>query len=157
MNHEAGVLDDEAVPYAGLSPELVVDAVEAAGFRCDGRQLALNSYENRVYQVGIEDDRPVVVKFYRPGRWSDAAILEEHGFALELAEAEIPVVAPLDTGAGTLMRYGGYRYAVFARVSLLFFLIFFLNFWTAARFLKKNCFSRRWVDWCTMRSRAMDG
>ena len=113
MNPEAEAVDDQAVPYAGLSPELVIDAVEAAGFRCDGRQLALNSYENRVYQVGVEDKRPVVAKFYRPARWSDEAILEEHGFALELAEAEIPVVAPLDTGAGTLMRYGGYRYAVF--------------------------------------------
>ena len=107
------VIDGEGVPYAGLSPELVLDAVEAAGFRCDGRQLALNSYENRVYQVGIEDARPVVVKFYRPGRWSDEAILEEHAFSIELAAAEIPVVAPLDIGGGTLLCHQDYRYAVF--------------------------------------------
>jgi len=113
MTPQAESSDEQAHPYSGLSPDVVIDAVEAAGFRCDGRQLALNSYENRVYQVGIEDARPVVVKFYRPGRWSDAAILEEHGFALELTEAEIPVVAPLDTGSGTLMEYEDYRYAVF--------------------------------------------
>ena len=65
------------------------------GFRCDGRVLALNSYENRVYQIGVEDGEPVVAKFYRPGRWSDAAIREEHAFAAELAAQEIPVVAPL--------------------------------------------------------------
>ena len=64
-------------------------------FRCDGRVLALNSYENRVYQIGIEDGDPVVAKFYRPGRWSDAAIREEHAFSAELAAQEIPVVAPL--------------------------------------------------------------
>jgi len=74
---------------------VIVDAVEAAGFMCDGRVLALGSYENRVYQVGVEDAEPVVVKFYRPGRWSDDAIAEEHAFALELAAAEIPVVAPM--------------------------------------------------------------
>ena len=82
-------------PYAELSPDAVLDALESAGFRCDGRVLALNSYENRVYQIGIEDGEPVVAKFYRPGRWTDAAILEEHAFALELAAQEIPVVAPL--------------------------------------------------------------
>ncbi len=85
-------------PYAELSPEAVLDALEALGFRCDGRVLALNSYENRVYQIGIEDGEPVVAKFYRPGRWSDAAILEEHAFAAELAAQEIPVVAPLAGG-----------------------------------------------------------
>jgi Ser/Thr protein kinase RdoA (MazF antagonist) len=72
-------------PYSALSPETVLDAVEAVGNRCDGRVLALNSYENRVYQIGIEDGEPLVAKFYRPGRWSDAAIREEHDFALELA------------------------------------------------------------------------
>ena len=85
-------------PYAQLSPDCVLDAVAALDLVPDGRLLALNSYENRVYQVGIEDAAPLVVKFYRPGRWSDAAIAEEHAFALELAAAELPVVAPLATG-----------------------------------------------------------
>jgi len=102
-------------PYAALSPETVLDALEAAGHRCDGRVLALNSYENRVYQIGIEDGVPVVAKFYRPGRWSDAAIREEHGFALELAAQEIPVVAPLCRDGETLHVHDGFRYAVFPR------------------------------------------
>jgi Ser/Thr protein kinase RdoA (MazF antagonist) len=102
-------------PFAGLTPEVVIAAVEAAGHVCDGRVLALNSYENRVYQVGREDQEPIVVKFYRPLRWSDAAILEEHGFALELAAAEIPVVAPLQTEARTLLEYSTFRYALYPR------------------------------------------
>ena len=81
-------------PYASLTPDLVLDAVGACGLWPDGRLLALNSYENRVWQVGLEDSPPVIAKFYRPGRWSDAAIIEEHTFAQELAEAELPVVAP---------------------------------------------------------------
>src|SRR5471032_964173 len=85
-------------PYSKLSPENVLDAIEAVGFRCDGRVLALNSYENRVYQIGIEDGEPLVAKFYRPDRWSDAAIREEHAFAGELQAQEIPVVAPLLPG-----------------------------------------------------------
>jgi Ser/Thr protein kinase RdoA (MazF antagonist) len=76
----------------------------------------LNSYENRVYQVGVEEARPVVVKFYRPGRWSDEAILDEHGFSLELAEADVPVVAPLVIDGATLLRCKGYRYAVYPSV-----------------------------------------
>jgi Ser/Thr protein kinase RdoA (MazF antagonist) len=102
-------------PYSELSPEAVLDAIEAVGFRCDGRVLALNSYENRVYQVGVEDSDPVVAKFYRPGRWSDASIREEHAFAAELAVQEIPVVAPLSREGETLHLHGGYRYAVFPR------------------------------------------
>jgi Ser/Thr protein kinase RdoA (MazF antagonist) len=105
----------EDTPYAELSPEAVLDALETAGFRCDGRVLALNSYENRVYQIGREDAAPVVAKFYRPGRWSDAAIREEHAFALELAAQEIPVVAPLVTDGESLHRHRGFRYAVFPR------------------------------------------
>ena len=102
-------------PYSGLTPDVVLDAIESAGFRCDGRQLALNSYENRVYQVGLEEGAPVVAKFYRPGRWSDAQILEEHAFVHELAEREIPVVEPLACEARTLLEFGGYRFAVYPR------------------------------------------
>jgi Ser/Thr protein kinase RdoA (MazF antagonist) len=102
-------------PYADLSPEAVLDAVEELGLRCDGRVLALNSYENRVYQIGIEDGAPVVAKFYRPGRWSDAAIREEHAFSAELDSQEIPVVAPLTVGGATLHLQRGFRYAVFPR------------------------------------------
>ena len=93
-------------PYGALTPDLILDAVEQTGVRSDGRLLALNSFENRVYQVGIEGDSPLVAKFYRPGRWTREAILEEHAFALELAGAEVPVVAPLrdDQIAGTLLR-----------------------------------------------------
>src|ERR1700730_16528377 len=95
--------DSGEKPYARLTPDAVIDAVESAGFPSDGRVLALNSYENRVYQVGVEGATPIVVKFYRPGRWTRAAILEEHSFALELAAAEIPVVAPLIVAGETLL------------------------------------------------------
>ena len=81
-------------PYAGLSPDIVLDALDAVGLRGDGRLIQLNSYENRVFQVFLEDGRVVVTKFYRPERWSDAQILEEHAFATELASNEIPVAAP---------------------------------------------------------------
>ena len=80
-------------PYAGLGPDIVLDALDAVGLRGDGRLIQLNSYENRVFQVFLEDGRVIVSKFYRPGRWSDAQILEEHAFANELAEREIPVAA----------------------------------------------------------------
>src|SRR4249920_3576396 len=102
-------------PYDALTPDLILDAVEQTGLRCDGRLLALNSFENRVYQVGIEDASPLVAKFYRGGRWTDAAIEEEHAFALELREAELPVVAPLRFGDKTLLRFGGYRFALYPR------------------------------------------
>jgi Ser/Thr protein kinase RdoA (MazF antagonist) len=107
-------LNDPA-PYAGLTPDVVLDAVSACGLWPDGRLLALNSYENRVWQVGIEDATPVIAKFYRPGRWSDAAIAEEHAFAQELAAAELPVVAPLRFAAGTLLQHAGFRYALAPR------------------------------------------
>ena len=107
-------MDSEA-PYSQLSPQTVLDAIEAAGHRCDGRVLALNSYENRVYQIGIEDGQPLVAKFYRPSRWSDAAIREEHAFAAELAALEIPVVAPLLRDGVSLHVHRGFRYAVFPR------------------------------------------
>jgi Ser/Thr protein kinase RdoA (MazF antagonist) len=102
-------------PFSLLSPELVLDALEAAQYCCDGRVLALNSYENRVYQIGIEDGDAVVAKFYRPGRWSDAAIREEHAFSAELAAQEIPVIAPQRRDGETLFSHQGFRYAVFPR------------------------------------------
>src|SRR5271170_5726917 len=102
-------------PYSKLSPETVLDAIEAVDYRCDGRVLALNSYENRVYQIGIEDGDPLVAKFYRPARWTDAAIREEHAFAVELAAQEIPVVAPLVRDGVSLHAHHGFRYAIFPR------------------------------------------
>jgi Ser/Thr protein kinase RdoA (MazF antagonist) len=88
----------QACSYADLTPSEVLDALDAVGFRGDGRILQLNSYENRVFQVMLEDGDAVVAKFYRRARWSDAQIVEEHRFALELAEAEVPVVAPCILG-----------------------------------------------------------
>jgi Ser/Thr protein kinase RdoA (MazF antagonist) len=111
----------DAAPFANLSPDLIVDAVEAAGFPSDGRILALGSYENRVFQVGLEAGDPVVVKFYRPGRWSDEAIAEEHAFARELAAAEIPVIAPFvlpqggELGEGPVAVFRSYRLAIYPR------------------------------------------
>jgi Ser/Thr protein kinase RdoA (MazF antagonist) len=106
---------DQAAPYAGLTPDTVLNAVDSVGLATDGRQLALNSYENRVFQVGLDDGRFVVVKFYRPQRWSDAQILEEHAFTAELVEREVPAVPPLVLDGRTLHRYEGFRFTVFAR------------------------------------------
>jgi Ser/Thr protein kinase RdoA (MazF antagonist) len=104
-------------PYAGLTPDTVLDALASAGFAGDGRLLALNSYENRVYQVWLEDASrgSVVAKFYRPGRWSEAQILEEHAFAAELTDREIPVVAPLVARGRTLHRHAEFLFAVYPR------------------------------------------
>jgi Ser/Thr protein kinase RdoA (MazF antagonist) len=103
-------------PYDRLTPDQVICAVESAGYRCDARLLALNSYENRVYQVGIEDATPLIAKFYRPGRWSEAQILEEHRFTLELVAAEISVVAPLaDSEGRTLHQFDGFLFTLFPR------------------------------------------
>ena len=103
------------LPYANLSPDLVLDALDGVGFHCDGRILALNSYENRVYQLGMDDGGFLVAKFYRPGRWTDEAILEEHDFSAELVSREIPVVAPLIVDGATLHEHASYRFAVFPR------------------------------------------
>ncbi len=103
----------EQTPFAGLTPDAVIGAAEALGLEPDGRQFALNSYENRVYRLGRIEAAAVVLKFYRAGRWSDRQILEEHEFALELAEQEIPVAAPLRLGGSTLHRVGNFRLAVF--------------------------------------------
>lgn len=105
--------DAATLAFADLRPEDIVATLDDLGFNCDGRFLALNSYENRVYQIGIEDDRPVVAKFYRPERWSDECILEEHAFSIDLAAQEIPVVPPLEIDGDTLKHSGPYRLAVF--------------------------------------------
>ncbi|MEI7447237.1 MAG: serine/threonine protein kinase [Burkholderiales bacterium] len=102
-------------PFALLDPSRILDALEAASWRGDGRLLALNSYENRVYQVWLEDGGSVVAKFYRPERWTDAQILEEHRYTAELASHEIPVVAPLDVDGRTLHAHEGFRFAVYPR------------------------------------------
>ncbi|HEY6825460.1 MAG TPA: serine/threonine protein kinase [Gemmatimonadaceae bacterium] len=102
-------------PYAALTPPLIADALDSVGVRGDGRLLALNSYENRVYQAWRDDAPPVVAKFYRPARWSDAQILEEHAFVDELAEADVPVVAPLRLVGRTLHDFEGFRFAVYPR------------------------------------------
>jgi Ser/Thr protein kinase RdoA (MazF antagonist) len=109
------VTSPSAHPYSRLTPDVVLNSLEALGFACDGRLLSLNSYENRVYQVGQEDGPPLVAKFYRPQRWSEAQILEEHAFAAELAEAEVPVVAPLAIAGGTLHASEGFHFAVYPR------------------------------------------
>ncbi len=103
-------------PFDDLTPDVILDAVDGAGFVTDGRLLALNSFENRVYQVGLEEAEPMVTKFYRPARWSDAQILEEHAFSRFLRDQDLPVVAPLANAAGdTLFVHAGFRFAVFPR------------------------------------------
>jgi len=104
--------DESTLAYAELQPDDILTTMEELGFHCDGRFLALNSYENRVYQIGIEEQQPVVTKFYRPGRWSDEAILEEHSFSTELANADIPVVAPLTLHGKSLHHSGNFRLSV---------------------------------------------
>lgn len=127
--------DQNPTPYAGLTPEVVLDALDAVGVRGDGRLVALNSYENRVYLVYLEDGGSLVAKFYRPGRWSDAQIAEEHELLAELARDEVPAVAPIPLAAlaaapdsghsghepatilagGCLARWNGFRFALFPR------------------------------------------
>lgn len=107
--------DNISHPYEQLTPDCILDALEEVGFEPTGSLLALNSYENRVYQVNLEDGSFVIAKFYRPNRWSDAAILEEHHFSNELVEQDIPVVAPLCINNKTLFEFNGFRFAVFPR------------------------------------------
>jgi Ser/Thr protein kinase RdoA (MazF antagonist) len=102
-------------PFDTLTPDRVLDAIESIGYLSDARVLALNSYENRVYQVGIDDAEPLIAKFYRPGRWTNAAILEEHAFTAELAGCEVPVVAPLVRDGVSLFEHGEFRFALFPR------------------------------------------
>ena len=105
---------NDAVPYEHLTPDVILGATETFGYVCTGSILPLASYENRVYQIGVEEGF-VVAKFYRPGRWSNAAIIEEHEFALELAAQEIPVVPPIVHGGKTLHEYEHYRFALSER------------------------------------------
>ncbi len=108
--------DSQKHPFDSLSPDLLIDAVESLGFVSDGRFLALNSYENRVYQIGIEDETPMIAKFYRPGRWSREQILEEHEFCYELHEQELPVVVPWrNSQGGSLNSYGDFTFALYQR------------------------------------------
>ena len=99
-------------PYQSLTPDVVMDALASVGLFGDGRQTALSSYENRVYQLHLEDGVVVVAKFYRPGRWQDEQIREEHAFARELMTAEIPVVGPLTLDGNTLHHFGGFAFSV---------------------------------------------
>ena len=99
-------------PFESLTPDLVMDALASVGLYGDGRQLALSSYENRVYQLHLEDGPAVVAKFYRPNRWSEAQILEEHAFSKELMDAEIPVVGPMLLNGTTLHHFGGFNFSV---------------------------------------------
>lgn len=108
---------DDLHAYKNLSPDTILTAVESIGFRPDGRVSALNSYENRVYEIGVEEEKPVIAKFYRPGRWTDKCIQEEHTFTLELSEHEIPAVSPLNRGDGeTLFFFDEFRFALYPRV-----------------------------------------
>lgn len=102
-------------PFSALTPDSVLDALDSIGLRSDGRLLALNSYENRVYQAGMEEGPPRVAKFYRPARWSDESILEEHAFVATLAEREIPVVPALEINGRTLHEFNGFRFSVFSK------------------------------------------
>jgi len=112
---QAATSNSTGHPFERLQPEIVLEAAEALALVPDGRLLALNSYENRVWQIGLEEAEPVIAKFYRPGRWSDAAIIEEHAFALELAASGLSVVAPLQFDGRTLLEHAGFRYALFPR------------------------------------------
>ena len=123
MTDDAHGIGKHAQPYAQLTPDTVLNALESCGLRGDGRLIALNSYENRVYQVWLEEPIPtglgasVVAKFYRPERWSTAAILEEHAFVAELVEREIPAVPPLTLNGRTLHEFEGFRFSVTPRLS----------------------------------------
>src|SRR5882762_6210750 len=113
----SGVAGEPGATFFALTPDRVLDAVEVGGLRCTGRCLPLRAFENRVYEVELEDERRLVVKFYRPGRWSRETILDEHAFLADLTAAEVPAVAPIDLGTGgTLSEIEGIYYAAFPRV-----------------------------------------
>ena len=109
-------MNTQLTPFSALTPDIILNAMEDVGLQSDGRLLALNSYENRVYQVGIENGAAIVTKFYRPNRWTTAAILEEHTFIQELADSELPVVPPLQFSENkTLNQFNGFRFSVFPK------------------------------------------
>ena len=105
----------ETAPYEDLSPDAILDALDSVGIRGDGRLLALNSFENRVYQIWRDDAPPVVAKFYRPTRWTDEQIREEHAFVAQLVEREIPAVPAMQRAGSTLNEFAGFRFAVYER------------------------------------------
>jgi len=108
--------DSNAVPYDSLTPDVVLTSIEQQGYECNGHLLALNSYENRVYQIGLESGDYLIAKFYRPARWSDDAILEEHEFSLELAGYDLPIITPIADSTGkSLFKHEGFRFALFPR------------------------------------------
>ncbi len=107
-------MESSSHPYAELSPVAVLEAVESLGYETDARMFPLNSYENRVYQVGINGKPSIIVKFYRPERWTTEQILEEHRYTQELVDLEIPVVPPIDFAqGGTLQQFNNFRFSVF--------------------------------------------
>src|SRR5438552_8623256 len=113
----SGVAGEPRATFFALTPDRVLDAVEVGGLRCTGRCLPLRAFENRVYEVELDDERRLVVKFYRPGRWSRETILDEHTFLADLTAAEVPAVAPIDIGTGaTLSEIEGIYYAAFPKV-----------------------------------------
>jgi len=114
---ETPVSNPADTPYSGLNPDCVLDAVESLGLVTDGRVQALNSYENRVYQIGIDEQTPIIAKFYRPGRWTDEGIMEEHAFSAELVDNGLEIVAPMQINGSTLHRHEDYRFALFPRRS----------------------------------------
>jgi Ser/Thr protein kinase RdoA (MazF antagonist) len=115
---ELPIIENSAATLAfqSLDPNQILDAIDSAGWHTDGRVSALNSYENRVYSIGMEDGQTLVAKFYRPGRWSDETILEEHAFCDALLERDLPVIAPIKDAAGqSLHRVGPFRFSLFPR------------------------------------------
>ncbi|WP_370053618.1 serine/threonine protein kinase [Neptunomonas sp.] len=109
-------MSDNKQPFYELKPDTVIDAVESIGYLSDGRIMALNSYENRVYQVGLDESEPLIAKFYRPQRWTDEQIGEEHRFMAQLVEQDLSVVAPIKSDTGqTLFSYDDYRFSIFVR------------------------------------------
>jgi Ser/Thr protein kinase RdoA (MazF antagonist) len=108
-------MQGNATPYADLTPPRILDALDSVGVHGDGRLLALGSYENRVYQVWRDEGPSLVAKFYRPERWSEAQILEEHAFCRELADAEIPAIPPLEIAGASLFTFESHRFALYEK------------------------------------------
>ncbi len=107
---------DATLAFQLLDPNQILDAIDAAGWQTDGRVSALNSYENRVYTIGLADGSNIIAKFYRPERWTDAAILEEHTFCKVLKDHDLPVIAPLTDASGDTLLYSGpFRFCLFPR------------------------------------------